>query len=104
RPRAHRNARERGHAGPPRHIQRAKDRQGRRAVLATMVIATGGLVAVPLLLRMQFAALSNRPDVPLDKALGLALSRKPCLAGGRQRAWLARAHATLLGSQLRHPA
>src|SRR5215510_16193808 len=38
-----------------------------------MVIVTGGLVAVPLLLTMQFAALSNRPDVPLDKALEASL-------------------------------
>ena len=31
------------------------------------------LVAVPLLLTMQFAALSNRPEVPLDKALEASL-------------------------------
>ena len=45
----------------------------RRAVLATMVVVAGGLVAVPLLLTMQFAALSNRPEVPLDKALEASL-------------------------------
>ena len=45
----------------------------RRAVLATMAVVAGGLVAVPLLLTMQFAALSNRPEVPFDKALEASL-------------------------------
>ncbi len=31
------------------------------------------LLAVPLLLTMQFAALSNRPEVPLDTALEASL-------------------------------
>ena len=45
----------------------------RRAVLATMGIVAAALLAVPLLLTMQFAALSNRPEVPLDKALEASL-------------------------------
>jgi hypothetical protein len=45
----------------------------RRAVLATMGVVAAALVAVPLLLTMQFAALSNRPEVPLDKALEASL-------------------------------
>ena len=45
----------------------------RRAVLATMGIVGAGLLAVPLLLTVQFAALSNRPEVPLDKALEASL-------------------------------
>jgi len=45
----------------------------RRAVLATMVVVGGALMIVPLLLTMQFAALSNRPEVPLDRALEASL-------------------------------
>ena len=45
----------------------------RRTVLATMGIVGAGLLAVPLLLTMQFATLSNRPEVPLDKALEASL-------------------------------
>jgi hypothetical protein len=45
----------------------------RAAVLATMAIVSLVLVAVPLLLTVQFAALSNRPEVPLDKALEASL-------------------------------
>ena len=45
----------------------------RRTVLATMVVVGGGLMVVPLLLTLQFAALSNRPEVPLDRALEASL-------------------------------
>ena len=45
----------------------------RRGVLATMGIVAIALLAVPLLLTVQFAALSNRPEVPLDKALEASL-------------------------------
>jgi hypothetical protein len=45
----------------------------RRAVLATMAIVCAALLALPLLLTVQFAALSNRPEVPLDKALEASL-------------------------------
>jgi Bacterial membrane protein YfhO len=45
----------------------------RRAVLATMGVVGIALLAVPLLLTVQFAALSNRPEVPLDKALEASL-------------------------------
>ena len=45
----------------------------RRAVLATMGVVAAALLAVPLLLTMQFAALSNRPEVPLDTALEASL-------------------------------
>ena len=38
-----------------------------------MGIVAAALVAVPLLLTMQFAALSNRPEVPLDTALEASL-------------------------------
>jgi hypothetical protein len=41
----------------------------RGAALGTMVAITFALVAVPLLLTMQFAILSNRPEIPLDLAL-----------------------------------
>lgn len=41
----------------------------RFAVLATMATLTAVLLAVPLLLTAQFAALSNRPEVPLNAAL-----------------------------------
>jgi hypothetical protein len=41
----------------------------RAAVLATMVTTGFALLAVPVLLTLQFAALSNRPDIPLDEAL-----------------------------------
>jgi Bacterial membrane protein YfhO len=45
----------------------------RKAVLATMGLVTVALVAVPLLLTIQFAALSNRPEVQLDRALESSL-------------------------------
>ena len=45
----------------------------RRTVLLTMGIVGAALLAVPLLLTVQFAALSNRPEVPLDKALEASL-------------------------------
>jgi hypothetical protein len=45
----------------------------RRAVLVTMGFVGAALLAVPLLLTVQFAALSNRPEVPLDKALEASL-------------------------------
>ena len=38
-----------------------------------MAVVAAALLAVPLLLTMQFAALSNRPEVPLDKALEASL-------------------------------
>ena len=41
----------------------------RAAVLATMAGVSVVLLAVPLLLTAQFAALSNRPEVALEKAL-----------------------------------
>jgi hypothetical protein len=41
----------------------------RATVLAAMLAIGLALVAVPLLLTMQFAVLSNRPEVPLDIAL-----------------------------------
>src|SRR6185503_5502974 len=41
----------------------------RRAVFATIVVVAAALLTAPLLLTMQFAALSNRPEVPLDRAL-----------------------------------
>jgi hypothetical protein len=47
--------------------------RGRRAVLATMGIVAAALVTVPLLLTMQFAALSNRPVIPLSAALEASL-------------------------------
>ena len=42
-------------------------------MLATMAVVAAALLAVPLLLTVQFAALSNRPEVPLDKALEASL-------------------------------
>lgn len=45
----------------------------RGAVLATMAVVGALLLAVPLLLTVQFAQLSNRPEVPLDKALEASL-------------------------------
>jgi hypothetical protein len=45
----------------------------RRWVLATMAFTAVALVAVPLLLTVQFAALSNRPAVPLESALEASL-------------------------------
>jgi hypothetical protein len=45
----------------------------RRAVLATMGLVTAALTAVPLLLTLQFAALSNRPEIQLDTALESSL-------------------------------
>ena len=45
----------------------------RAGVLAIMGIVSIALLAVPLLLTLQFAALSNRPEVSLDKALEASL-------------------------------
>ena len=45
----------------------------RRAVFATMAVVAAVLLAAPLLLTMQFAALSNRPEVPLGTALEASL-------------------------------
>jgi hypothetical protein len=45
----------------------------RGAVLATMGLVAAALLAVPLLLTLQFAALSNRPDIPLERALEASL-------------------------------
>ena len=45
----------------------------RRAVFATIVVVAAALLTAPLLLTMQFAALSNRPEVPLDRALEASL-------------------------------
>jgi hypothetical protein len=45
----------------------------RTAVLATMATVSAALLAVPLLLTVQFAGLSNRPEVPLEKALEASL-------------------------------
>lgn len=46
------------------------ERMGVFAVIACVAIV---LLAAPLLLTMQFAALSNRPEVPLDRALEASL-------------------------------
>jgi len=57
-------------AGAPRR----RDWLGqRRWVLATMAFTVAALVAVPLLLTAQFAALSNRPAVLLESALEASL-------------------------------
>jgi hypothetical protein len=45
----------------------------RRAVLATMGLVPALLTAIPLLLTLQFAALSNRPAIQLDTALESSL-------------------------------
>ncbi len=45
----------------------------RRWVLTTMVVTAAGLVALPLLLTLEFAALSNRPAIVLDHALEASL-------------------------------
>ncbi len=45
----------------------------RAAVLATMVLVGAALLTVPLALTAQFAALSNRPEVPLEAALEASL-------------------------------
>jgi hypothetical protein len=45
----------------------------RRWVLATMALTVTALLAVPLLLTLQFAALSNRPAVLLESALEASL-------------------------------
>lgn len=45
----------------------------RRTVLATMAAVTAVLIAVPVLLTLQFAALSNRPDTLLERALEASL-------------------------------
>ena len=55
-----------------------------------MAVVGAALIAVPLLLTMQFAALSNRPDDQLEQALqGSLLSGQPRDAGGRQHLRLA---------------
>jgi hypothetical protein len=41
----------------------------RTGVLATMAVVAATVIAIPALLTMQFAALSNRPHVGIDKAL-----------------------------------
>jgi hypothetical protein len=53
--------------GPLRYVRE------RAAVLATMGAVATALLAVPLLLTMQFATLSNRPAVPLEAALEASL-------------------------------
>jgi len=45
----------------------------RRTVLATIGVVAVVLLAVPVLLTLQFAALSNRPDTVLDRALEASL-------------------------------
>jgi hypothetical protein len=45
----------------------------RAAAIATMCFVATALLAVPLLLTVQFAALSNRPAVPLEAALEASL-------------------------------
>ncbi len=45
----------------------------RAPALSTMVLVSAALVAVPLLLTLQFAELSNRPEVPLESALEASL-------------------------------
>ena len=45
----------------------------RRWVLATMAFSVAALLAAPLLLTLQFAALSNRPGVLLERALEASL-------------------------------
>jgi hypothetical protein len=45
----------------------------RRAVLAAIAVVAAVLLAAPLLLTIQFAALSNRPEVPLGTALEASL-------------------------------
>jgi hypothetical protein len=57
-------------AGAPRRLEWLRQRRG---VLATMALTIAGLVAVPLLLTVQFAALSNRPAVLLESALEASL-------------------------------
>jgi hypothetical protein len=58
-------------------IAMASDRgayaRDRAPVLATIAVVGVLLLSVPLLLTVQFAALSNRPEVPLDKALEASL-------------------------------
>ena len=64
----------------------------RRWVLATMALTVAGLVAVPLLLTAQFAALSNRPGIVLGDThrrlrrhdRHLALAREPGGGLGRE--------------------
>jgi len=57
-------------AGASRRAEWLKER---RWVLATMAVTAAGLVAVPLLLTLQFAALSNRPGIVLSEALEASL-------------------------------
>jgi len=45
----------------------------RLATLITMGTVVAALLAIPLLLTVQFAALSNRPEVPFEKALEASL-------------------------------
>ena len=54
----------------PRRAEWLKERRG---VLATMAVTAAALVAVPLLLTLQFAGLSNRPGIVLDEALEASL-------------------------------
>jgi len=46
-----------------------RERRQRLAVAGVMAVVGGVLIAVPMLLTMQFAALSNRPAVTLDQAM-----------------------------------
>jgi 4-amino-4-deoxy-L-arabinose transferase-like glycosyltransferase len=57
-------------AGAPRRREWLRQR---RWVLATMAVTAAALVAVPLLLTVQFAALSNRPAVLIESALEASL-------------------------------
>ena len=63
------------------------------------------LLAVPLLLTLQFAALSNRPDVPLDRALEASLypANLASMAVANVMGSL-RVDLRLLGTELRHAA
>jgi hypothetical protein len=45
----------------------------RRATIAAMGLVAAAVAIVPLLLTLQFTGLSNRPEVPLDKALEASL-------------------------------
>ena len=72
-------------------------------MLATMAIVGVVLLAVPLLLTLQFAALSNRPEVTIETSLEASLypANFASLAVANV---LARSteHAGLLGTELRH--
>ena len=92
--------RDRRGRGQPALPARARARCWRR-----WAIVAAALVAVPLLLTMQFAALSNRPEVPLDTALEASLypANLASLAVANVLGSL-ETHAGLLGAELRHPA